>query len=267
MKPLNIVKAVIIVAVGSAIAIPSMPMADESKFDEKKGWTKDMREEAWATYNITKWGDVPGILFDADGSFAKAKVDKTFRASWLPKIKSALKEIKTDSKFKKANYSELFLAMADQLHSEGTGILTSWKMKDKARENDPSAPFNMQDLCFMQKITDMDTGPKSEKDSLKIMMERFFSAEQAYFNASDRHNNAAFTYSLFDSTSSELHTIIQATIYGSGYAEKTASYSEKNAKKYREENGSTVHVSYDSFADDVIDNYKTVKGKGHVVEG
>lgn len=92
---------------------------------------------------------------------------------------------------------------------------------------------------------------------------RYFSAENTYHTKHEVDSEGGYSYSLFNSQSSELKTIIQATIYGDDYAKKHT-YSEKDAKKYRKKHDV---VDYDDFADDVLDNYKAVKGNGHQVEG
>lgn len=264
-------KVIAVLAIAAAIAVPSLPKAkNDDDFDEEKGWTAEQQEKAWATYNVTKWSDVPGILFDSNGSYAKGNVSKDFRGSWEKTIAKILSEVKMETKFKKSTYKELFLVMAERLHEEGNSMGKSWKMKNKANENDPQAAFNMQDLCFMQRILNMETGPDGEKGSLRLMITRYFSAEKAYFSATRSgkdQSEGVYTYSMFDKDSVELRTIVQATIYGNGYASENASYSEKSAEKYRKAHEDSVFVSYDGFADDVTKNYQTMKSEGHVVEG
>lgn len=279
------VKSVLIGALCAVMIVPTVTFAKkkDTDFDPtagkyKNGWTAEKKQEAWTSYVATDWKAV-GNLYFADDSLIKLKITgknsdwyTSDSAAWPTEMAKLLKKEKYNSYFKQANYKKLFMAMLYCIRTKATSAGNDWTINehekstasdtnDQAQENAKKItkddPESMNyDIPYTMAIYGLDKAPKSVYESFNTLASHYFSAEKEYLNS--EHDSGSFDYSLTNADSTALKVIIQASIYGASYAREDE-YSKDSAKKWREKNKT---ISYDEFADDVIDVYYTVKVNG-----
>lgn len=284
-KITEIIRPALIGALCATVIVPTVTFAkkNDSDFDPtagkyKNGWTSEKKQEAWTSYVATDW-KVIGNLYFADDSLIKLKIDDknaewytSDEEEWPSEMKKVLKNEQYGSYFKQANYKKLFMAMLYCIRTKATSPGNDWTIaehtKSNAKDTNDQADENAKkitgedpestnyDSAYTMAIYGLEKPPKSTYSSLSILASHYFDAEKEYLNS--EHDSGSFDYSLTDSSSEALKVIIQAAIYGSGYA-KQDEYSAESAKKWRKEHKT---ISYDDFADDVIDIYYTVKVSG-----
>lgn len=300
------VKIIFTIVLCACIGIPTVSRIADAKdddFDITKGFDETQQEKVWATYSVTDWNKVGGLLFTDDSLILldKEVQESDFAKSNEKYVSKALKEYKKKTYYKKSSYEKLFFAMTYAISKKGAAMLPEDTKEDISKSALEEAEKSASGVSTSDqgdaaekadeaahKLDDMMNGTNNKKDtdsvdwlhvhdicgatpktpleSAKILIQRYFDAENTYLTAGfiDEHGNEKsredMDYVIDDtSNTAGLKCVLQATIYGTGYitnGKPHYTYSKDKSKKYREDHPENVHVTFDDFADQALKHYK-----------
>lgn len=205
--------------------------------DSFEGWNDENKMDAWDVYSTTEWKDVQEqlILDQLSASVEAVNISRKVR-----KLEDQVTSILTDvdgGVYAAKQYKELVLAMI-QVLSNG----------------DPSE----DDPCNIKEYIDGNVTDMTAEKSIRRLVIRLFSAEGAHMH----HSKNASIYSM----DAALESVIQGTMYGSGYTTDTEEYTRDNSQKWYDKYQSTWKTlnckPAVEFAEAVASYYKTTSVSG-----
>lgn len=254
------IKIIFAAVLCACIGIPTASHIADARsddFDITKGFDETQQEKVWATYNVTDWEKVGGLLFTDDSLIMldKEVQDSDFAKNNEKDVAKALKEFKGKTYYKKSSYEKLFFAMAYAITRKGTAMLPAETNEDISKDalkeaNEAAGKVSADDQGSAgqqaddaaKKLDDLMNGnnndkkkdsvdwlfahdiygtenPKSAKESAEALIRNYFSAENEYLHVDVAgYHREDMDYFIDDSNNtSGLKCVLQAAIYGNNY--------------------------------------------------